>query len=204
MMQFLQSNWTAAGVGAIAYALTTWLSLQPQEKIARAAADARSRGAFQWAGSPGPSWSFQNPEMQQLLGELKKERDAVRLRASQLDELETRLNAERQEICVVTQSVSRLRAELDTTIVRVSEAEAVNLKKLAKVYATMSPGGAANILKEMEDDQVVRILALMKETETAPILEGMAQGKEGEAKRAALISNRLRLALVETKKVAAP
>ena len=126
------------------------------------------------------------------------------MRGSQLDELQRRLNAERQEICVVTQTVSRLQAELDTTITRVSEAEGVNVKKLAKVYATMSPEGAARILKEMEDEQAVKILALMKEAESAPIIESLAQGKQAEAKRAALISNRLRLALVEAKKTPVP
>ena len=101
----------------------------------------------------------------------------------------------------MTQTVYRLRQDLEATVSRVTEEEAVNLKRLAKVYAAMSPAGAARILKEMDDDQIVKILALMKEAESAPILEGFGQGEKQEAKRAATLSNRLRLVLPPPKKV---
>ena len=93
---------------------------------------------------------------------------------------------------------------MEATVVRVTDEEAVNLKRLSKVYATMSPAGAARILKEMEDEQIVKILALMKEAETAPILEGFGQGDKQDAKRAALISNRLRLTIPPLKKPPTP
>jgi flagellar motility protein MotE (MotC chaperone) len=204
MMRLLQNKWAALGAGAIIYGLTTWLLLHPHRQLVRAAEALRARQVAAGAVAVGPSWTFHNPEMEQIMAELKSERDALQVRASQLDDLEARLNAERQEICVVTQTVYRLRAELDSTVTRVSQQEAVNLKKLAKVYATMSPEGAARILKEMDDDQIVRILALMKESESAPVIESIAQGNTVEAKRAAMISNRLRLTLLETKKPQTP
>jgi flagellar motility protein MotE (MotC chaperone) len=142
--------------------------------------------------------------MSQLVAELKDEREALRVRASQLDELMARLHAERQEIYAVTQAVYQLRAELDTVVTSVSAEEAVNLKKLAKVYATMSAEGAARILKEMDDSQLVKILALIKESESAPILESLGQGGKDDARRAAMISNRLRLTLSAAKKPATP
>jgi flagellar motility protein MotE (MotC chaperone) len=196
MMQLLQSKWAAVAIGLLAYALTTVLSLHPGKQLAVAAQLARAKQAAQ-AIKDGPSWTFHNPEMEQILTEVKTERDALRARASQLDELQARLEAERQEICVVTQTVLRLRAELDSTVTRVTQEESANLRKLAKVYATMSPEGSARILKEMDDDQIVKILAVMKESETAPIIESLGQGAKGEAKRAANISNRLRLILLE-------
>jgi hypothetical protein len=58
----------------------------------------------------------------------------------------------------------------------------------------MTPEGAAVILKQMEDDQIVKILLFMKDTETAPLLESFAKLSEVEAKRAALVSERLRTA----------
>jgi flagellar motility protein MotE (MotC chaperone) len=135
--------------------------------------------------------------MSRILAEIKEEREALQKRASQLDDLQARLNAERQEIGVVTQTVYRLRAELDETVTRVKQEESANLKKLAKVYASMSPEGAGRILRVMDDAQIVKILALMKETETAPIIENLGQGSEANAKRAALISNKLRLTLLD-------
>ena len=204
MIRLLQSNWAAVTVGTTAYALITWLCLQPQKQLQRAVAAVRVAAAAGGAERAGPSWTFQNPELNLLLVELKDQREALRVRASQLDELQARLNSERQEICQVTQRVFQLRKELDATVTHVTEDEATNLRKLAKVYGTMSPAGAARILKEMDDEQIVKILALMKEAETAPILEDFGQGDKREAKRAAMISNRLRLALPPPKKAATP
>jgi flagellar motility protein MotE (MotC chaperone) len=204
MMRILQTKWMAVTVGTVSYALTTWLCLQPQKQFLRAAEALRATGTVKATAPAGPSWTFQNPELNHLMGELKVERETLRSRATQLDELEARLSAERQEICLVTQTVFRLRKELDATVNRVTDEEAVNLKKLAKVYATMSPTGAARILKEMDDDQIVKILSLMKEAETAPLLESFGQSDKLDVKRAALISNRLRLTIPPLKKAPAP
>lgn len=205
MMQFLQSKWMAVAAGVLTYAATTWFCMRPQQQIKHAAAILRARQGAQIAKIPdGPSWTFQNPEMTQLLAEIKNEREALRVRASQLDDLETRLQAERKEIYAVTQAVYQVRADLDKVVTRVSEEEAVNLKKLAKVYTTMSPEGAARILKEMDDDQVVKILTLMRGAEPAPILENLGQGSKEDARRAAMLSNRLRLVLSAVKKPAPP
>jgi flagellar motility protein MotE (MotC chaperone) len=204
MIRILQTKWMVVTVGTLLYALTTWLCLEPQKQFLRAAAALQDAASAKGAEPAGPSWKFQNPELNQLLAELKDEREALRVRATQLDELEARLSTERQEIRVVTQTVARLRKELDVTVSRVTDEEAVNLKKLAKVYATMSPAGAARILKEMDEEQIVKILALMKEAESAPILEGFGQGDKQDAKRAALISNRLRLTIPPPKKGPTP
>jgi flagellar motility protein MotE (MotC chaperone) len=204
MIAFFQTKWAALAAGMMAYGLTTWLALQPQQQLARAVTAIQNARAARSAVALGPSWTFQNPELDHLVAELKNERENLRLRASQLDELEARIASERQEICVVTQTVFRLRTELDATITRVSEEEAVNLKKAAKVYIKMTPDGAARILKEMDDERIVKILAVMKDSESAPLLESLAVGNKGEAKRAATISNRLRLTLLESKKTPAP
>ncbi len=99
---------------------------------------------------------------------------------------------------VATQAVHRLQAEFDKNVTRVREAETVNLKRLAKLYATMSPEGAANVMKNLEDEQLLKILVHMKEVETAPILELMAKVSPDEAKRVATLSDRLRLVLPST------
>ncbi len=193
MIRLLKTKWMAVALGAAAYSLATWLCLQPGKQLSRAAAEFAGAGQGRPLSSAGPSWNFENPEMTQLIAELKDQRDALRARALQLDELEARLKAERQEIYSVTQAVFQLKTNIEATVTRVGEEEVVNLKKVAKVYAKMTPEGAAHILQEMEDEQVVKILALMKESESALILESLGQGTKDEPKRAALLSNRLRL-----------
>ncbi len=194
-MRFLQSSWMAMLIGMLSYAGTTWFALRPAHLVAEIKAT-REAAASQ-AGALQPSWGFKNPEVDQVLNELREQREALNERSKQLDELEARLKAEQQEIATVTQRVATVQAMLDKTVLKVREEEAVNLKKLAKMYSAMTPAAAATILGELEDDQAVAILGLMKESECAAVLELIGKADKEGARRAATISNRLRLFLIK-------
>jgi flagellar motility protein MotE (MotC chaperone) len=140
------------------------------------------------------SWDFKNPEADQLLAELKEEKKAVEKRQHQLDELAQRLDAERAEITQATDSVNKMQKDFDQSVLRVQQEETSNLKKLAKVYAAMKPDGAAAIFAGLDDIQVAKIMVYMEEDETAGILQVMAKKGAADAKRAAALSERLRLA----------
>ncbi|MDB6020534.1 MAG: hypothetical protein JWQ04_391 [Pedosphaera sp.] len=140
-----------------------------------------------------PSWDFINPEADQLMAELKVEKKSLEKKEQMLSDLELRLQSERTELNQVTQSVHQLQMDFDQNVVRIHEEETANLKKLAKVYAAMAADSAANILAELDDLSVVKIMAFMKEGETAAIFEAMAKKGQTEAKRAANLSERLRL-----------
>jgi flagellar motility protein MotE (MotC chaperone) len=59
----------------------------------------------------------------------------------------------------------------------------------------MSPEGAVSMFGQMDDDDVVRILFVMKPDEASAILDSLS--KSGEAKRAALLTERLHQVLPE-------
>jgi flagellar motility protein MotE (MotC chaperone) len=143
----------------------------------------------------GASWEFINPEADQLIAELQAEKRTVGKKEQDLNDLEVRLQAERSELNVVTQSVRQLQTDFDQNVLRIRDEETGNLKKLAKVYATMEPDSASKILAEMDDTSIIKILVFMKEAETAGILEAFAKKGQPEAKRAAALSERLRLAI---------
>jgi flagellar motility protein MotE (MotC chaperone) len=188
MIKLLQSSWVISAIAALLYALTTFLCWRtpeaPQADDAKAAAQATHAA---------PSWEFTNPELEQLMTDLKTERTTLNQREQQLNDLAARLKAERLEINQVTQAVHQFQAELDQTVLRVHDEETANLKKLAKMYAAMATEGAAAIMRELEDGTVVKIMVFMKEEEAAPILESLAKRGDAEAKRAAMLSERLRL-----------
>src|SRR5690606_30351703 len=168
MIRFLQSHGFAAFVGLVLYVgVTAWLWPMPQ-RIEPPTIGSKIRPV------PAPSWEYVNPEVDQLVAELQSARTALRDRERDLNELAARLEAERVELHSVTQNVHRLQLELDQTFLRVREEEMANLKKLGRVYAKMSPEGAAGILKELEEATVVKIMLFMKENETAPILESLS------------------------------
>ncbi len=151
----------------------------------------------------GPSWEFSNPELDQLMAELKKEKATLAERQKQLDELAARLEAERSEIYTATQAVHQIQVDLDRSFIRVADEETANLKKLARMYAAMSPDGAAGILKQLDEASVVKIMLYMKEDESAPVLETLSKLGDAEAKLVAGISERLRVAVFRKSTVSA-
>ncbi len=191
MTQILQSKWIAIAMGILLYVATT-----------TAVWKTRNLPIPDFFSStpvvihtPSNVWDTRNPELDQLVTELRAAKSAIEKRDKDLSQLETRLQLERQEVAEVMQGVQQMQKEFETEIVRVQAEEAINLKKLAKVYASMETEGAVNILKELSDEQVVKIMVFMKEAETAPILETMAKKGKAEARRVALISERLRVAV---------
>lgn len=186
MIKLLKSGWLASLIGALLFFGTmvlVWRSLPSPKTTPAPSASPETNG---------PGMDFRNPELDLLIEELKKEKETVAKQQSQLNELAERLRIERLELNQVTQAVHLAQVQFDSNVVRVVEEEVVNLKKLARTYAGMSPEGAALIFKQMEEMTLLRVLALMKDSENAPILEAMAKEGEAGAKRAALISERLR------------
>lgn len=190
MIHTLQSKWIAMATGVLLYAITTvavWkLKNLPVPRL--------------FSSPPvviqvTSGWDTRNAELDQLVVELRSAKEAVEKRDRELNEMATRLQLEQKEVEEVMQGVRKMQKDFEQEIVRVQEEEATNLKKLAKVYAAMEVEGAANILKELGDEQIVKIMVFMKESETASIFESLAKRGKDEAKRVALISERLRAAV---------
>jgi len=190
MIRLLQSPFVAMTAGGMSFLLSLFLLVQ-KPLAARALAEQTVEEA-----DPG-FWAQHNPEVDQMLQELQKQKQSLDQREADLKELQTRLEAERAELNVVTQRVSQLQMEFDQNVVRVKEEEAPNLKKLARMYSNMSPEGASAILKELDDQVVVKVLSFMKEAESAPLLEAMAKEGDTQAKRAAMVSEALRKTFAE-------
>jgi flagellar motility protein MotE (MotC chaperone) len=193
-MKFLQSKWFAAVLGSLMFMLTTaFLTTKGVAPSAKANVSDGGDGSLR-PNTKSASWSFFNPELDQIVSELKSERQAVAAKEKQLNELATRLRAERAELDEAVQDLKKLQQQVDRDVFRIKDDEAANLKRLAKMYASMEPAGAAKILRELDDVVIVKILGLMKDPETGLILEAIARLGEHETKRAATLSENLRAA----------
>jgi len=191
MKKILHSGWLSGLLGTVLYLGTTAMLLSPAKVLQGVHARAESGEDT----SPKPSWEFSNPELDRLIAELKKEKESLATREQQLSELAARLQAERAELNQVTQTVHQLQMEFEKGVLRVREEETANLKKTAKMYAAMSPDGAAPIVKQLEDDQILKFLVFMKDNESGPLLEYLGRLGSAEAKRAAALTERLRTTL---------
>ena len=143
--------------------------------------------------APGPSWTFYNQEVEILLTQLLQQSNAFQVREKDLRELERRLAAERAELVSVTQSVWRLREDIDRKIIRIQEDEVANIKRLAKTYGGMEPASVAKIVKELDEKLAVKILSQMKDDQNGAILDALAKTDAEGARAAASLSDRLRL-----------
>jgi len=196
-MKILQNSFVASLLGLILYVVVTVLVWKAP---ARVVADSPAQEAIlAHAKEAVPSWEFKSQESDMLISELKLEKEALAKREKDLNDFAERLKAERLEINVVTQAVYQLQTQVEASIVRISTEEAANIKKLSRTYAAMSPDGAAPIMKEIEESTLTKILAIMKETESAPILEAMSKLGAEEAKHVARITERLRFYLAQPK-----
>jgi flagellar motility protein MotE (MotC chaperone) len=198
MIRFLQSGWTTAIVGSLMYMGVTcmsWFDNDVFAQLKRSVQFANVRAAEQKAFNDGPSWRFSNPEFDQWIAEMKKEKDSMDLREQQLNELELRLEAERLELTGVTQTVHQLQADFDKNVIRIKEQEVDNLRRQARVLSGMSPESAANLISEMQEVEAVKILFSMKPDDAGAVLEALSKISKTEEKRAAILTERLRRAL---------
>jgi flagellar motility protein MotE (MotC chaperone) len=189
-MKFLQSKLFAALLGSTLFMLTT--AFLTTGGLAPAPHGPGEQDGEHGANTKGPSWSFFNPELDQIVAELKSEKDAAVAKEKLLDELAARLRAERAELDEALKGIKKIQSQVDRDVFRIKEDEAGNLKRLAKMYASMEPASAAKILRELDDVIIVKTLTLMKEPETALVLESFSRLGETETKRAAALAENLR------------
>ena len=140
-----------------------------------------------------PSWNYYNQDIEFLITYLKDTSNLFRIRQKDLDELGQRLAAERAELASVTQSVARLRDDIDKQVIRIQDDEIINVKRLAKTYAGMDPSSAAKVFAELDEKLVVKIMSQMKDDQNAAILDALAKTNAQGAKLAAALSDKLRL-----------
>jgi flagellar motility protein MotE (MotC chaperone) len=149
---------------------------------------------------PPPVWGFHTDAIEEAAAELKETKAVFEAKNRELLTVQAQISSERQEVEKVKQEVIRLRQELDARVVEVQENEAKNLKTLAQTYTAMQPPAAAMILRELDEDVVVKIFSLMKTDRVGLLLGEFARpvagdkgAEESPARRAARISDKLRL-----------
>lgn len=187
MLRILQSGWLACLLGGLAYLGTTFALLSPDKF---AGVQVMSTQAKKFINNE-VSWRFQNPEFDQWVTELRREKEELALKEQQLKELAKRLEAERVEVTSVTQVVAQMQAQFDSNVIRFQSQEPDAVKRQARLLTTLSPEAAIALLNEMSDDDVVRIFYVMKTDQVSALIETMSKTGNAGIKRAALLTERL-------------
>ncbi|HEY4300128.1 MAG TPA: hypothetical protein VGM73_04605, partial [Candidatus Didemnitutus sp.] len=120
-------------------------------------------------------WDFWTVEIDNLASELRDEKSRQRKKADLLEQRSARLDSEQQELDKIRANVESMEKEIGQRVIEIRADEAKNLRSLAQTYTNLSPGAAVAILKEMDDNTVVKILSLMKPDVIALIFEEMSK-----------------------------
>jgi len=128
-------------------------------------------------------WDFWTIEIENLSTELKGERDRLRKQQEQLDQRAALLATEAKELAKVRSEIEQVRKTISEKIVEVSADDAKNIATLAKTYTNLTPKAVVAIVRDLDDDAVVKILSLMKVDVVSPIFEEMSRsaGNDGRA-----------------------
>jgi len=152
-------------------------------------------------------WVLRSAEIEKLATDLRQEKAALEDRRKELDQSESRLASEREELRKVRSEIDLMRREVTDNIPKVQTAERQNVKNLAKTYAAMKPVDAVTVLRELDDQTVVKILSCMKADVVGAIFQEMTRARDNDgtlAARAAQLSDRLRLVQTEPKPPSQP
>jgi flagellar motility protein MotE (MotC chaperone) len=150
---------------------------------------------------PPRFWSFRADEVEALISELNDQRAKLVDRQTELDKLASHIDAERQELEKTRADIGAMRDQISAELPEVKDAERKNLKNLAQTYAIITPTAAVAIFREMDENTCAKLLSQMKPEKVGAILQEMSQEDKDESmtKRAARISDKLRLMLDQTK-----
>lgn len=105
-----------------------------------------------------------------VLQQLAKRREALDVRARQLDEREALIQAAEQRMDQKMGELKALQAMVEDLLKKRSDEQEAELKSLVKMYENMKPKDAAQVFEELDMDVLLDVVERMNERKAAPIL----------------------------------
>ncbi len=202
-MKLLTSPMGIALIGALIHAaIMTVLLMNALNAVPKAQVEFPEKTQL-----PERMWNFKTQAIDELVSELKAARAKSEKEDKSVIALKAQIDAEKIETEHVRTEILALRAEIEKRVLEIQDSEMKNLKTLSATYSKAKVTEAVAIFREMDENMAVKILSMMKPENVAPILGEMTKaparpGEESMARRAARISDKLRLIKPIEKKAA--
>jgi flagellar motility protein MotE (MotC chaperone) len=132
-----------------------------------------------------------------LAKRLKEREEAIVEQEKRIKRMQEALEEERQDIDRVKSEVQKMHADIAQFIPMIEEGEKKNLKKIARMFETLSVDNANPIMARMPDDTLVVVLSYMKPRNSAKLLGGYAALNAESAHRAALLTEKIKKTVVK-------
>lgn len=121
-----------------------------------------------------------SPAEMEVLKQLSDRRAQLDKRNKELDTREALIRVTEQRVDQKIKEMETLRQQLQSMVNQVSEAQAVQVENLVKIYETMKPDEAARIFETLDMPVLLGVIQRMKPARTAPIMAKMAPEKAKE------------------------
>jgi flagellar motility protein MotE (MotC chaperone) len=114
-----------------------------------------------------------SPAEIEVLQQLSARRTQIDQRASELDQQQVVLQATEKRIDEKIAKLDALQKSIQVSVDKQNAADDARTQSLVKIYETMKPPDAAQILSQLDMPILLQMLSHMKEAKTAPILAAM-------------------------------
>ncbi len=126
--------------------------------------------------------TFDNPEIQTLMEELKRRLKNVRDREKRVEQVQIQLNSEWSNLATVTNRINQARLalsnKLESARSQIKETEMKQLKKTAAILTNMTPAEAVLSLDKTNHIESAKLLYYMQTPEQAKILSELNKGTQ--------------------------
>ena len=126
--------------------------------------------------------TFDNPEIQTLMEELKRRLKNVRDREQRVEQVQSRLESEWTNLATVTNRINQARLalsnKLESARSEIKETEMKQLKKTAAILTNMTPAEAIVSLDKTNHIESAKLLYYMQTPEQAKIISQLNKGTQ--------------------------
>jgi len=126
--------------------------------------------------------TFDNPEIQTLMEELKRRLKNVRDREERVEQVQSQLDSEWNNLATVTNRINQARLalsnKLESARSQIKETEMKQLKKTAAILTNMTPAEAIVSLDKTNHIESAKLLYYMQTPEQAKILSELNKGTQ--------------------------
>ena len=126
--------------------------------------------------------TFDNPEIQTLMEELKRRLKNVRDREERVEQVQSQLDSEWNNLATVTNRINQARLalsnKLESARSQIKETEMKQLKKTAAILTNMTPAEATVSLDKTNHIESAKLLYYMQTPEQAKIISQLNKGTQ--------------------------
>lgn len=181
MKKLLESNLALVTIGSLLYLAVTFGIIMASVGTLKKMKPTQVDPNYIEPVLEGPSWVYVNPDLDELILELKARKEHIKRKEEELKLWELQIHKEMANLRSITNWVQSFQMDLEESANTLTDTEESNIKRLLDLFKSLQPAQTALILEPMTDEKIAKIFRLLKPTDVGPIVQlWLAQGGKAE------------------------